>query len=150
MPCGQAPFGGVWSSALSSLIGKDVQELSWGGVLGISRGVKRFAKACDGGFFPGFLPSGKKPEESRWGDSNPRPTPYQGVALPPEPQRHIIVGVDGGVGPPRFELGSPAPQADRIPSYPTAPYLLVSCYSRHSVVLFKLHPKYLTSPMRST
>ena len=28
--------------------------------------------------------------QSLWGESNPRPTPYQGVALPTEPQRHVL------------------------------------------------------------
>ncbi len=28
------------------------------------------------------------------------------------------------VGPPRFELGSPAPQAERLPGYPTAPAVI--------------------------
>ena len=30
------------------------------------------------------------------------------------------------MGPPRFELGLPAPQAGRIPSYPTGPYVYVN------------------------
>jgi len=32
-----------------------------------------------------------------------------------------LIGIELKMGPPRFELGLPAPQAGRIPSYPTGP-----------------------------
>jgi len=45
----------------------------------------------------------------------------------------IALNVDG-VGPPRFELGLPAPQAGRMPSYPTGP-------SRNKIPKYRNHTK---------